>query len=235
MTLPVRSLALLSLITLGTENVVGQTLIYDVPFTLSRGLGFVMEDGETSGSTELAGGEEADDQYGDVITFAGSARRITRFDVGVGIWAFGSGPEADVTTTARLTLWSVNGITPVAPLWTGAVENVRLRATGFAFETLLTFTPDVVVPDTIAYSIGFDTAVWASSRNAAAGAYFRTIAPSVGSSPARLIVRNTASGAWSEDGFRPDSNGLARVWAVPAPSAVALLGAAGLIAARRRR
>lgn len=186
---------------------------------------------ETDSSAELAGGREFVSRTADIATLAGSARFIDLFEVRIGGGELEPGlplGQADLV----LEIYTVSGGLPGALLWSGAQTVSSLPRDWNS--TTVGFSPNVTVPDTIAWAIHFE-----DYRGGARGVVFGLLLEPAslllrGSSPRVYFVQDSATGAWQSRTAGSSVDGSARINAVPAPGPAGLLGVV-LFAMRRKR
>lgn len=197
-----------------------------------QALAITSEFGETSSTHEIAGGFEDEAQAAQRITLAGTSRHITTLEVRIG--GFRGSPiqqTATLTTTVRF-FSVVNGL-PGAEIWSGTAANVvvgQWNSPG----AILTFQPNITVPDAIFLSWGFDS-IASQASQAQLGLSCQVNNPSIGHADPLWAVQETATGAWSNDPFGPAPVDFqARINAIPAPGVGAVMLTL-LCTARRRR
>ena len=227
-------------------------------------------------------------EFGDRVTFGGSARQLSSASITMSCWAryqdynpggqhYGTGAFAGNGFTHSFTLniyEAGNGILPGAVIASVTQDKfIQYRPTVWAsangIAQNITFDLSglgITLPDSIVWGLAFNTQTYGANPVGTSGPYnllnvcynqSSAWTPpnggvTVGSTDTSTLFRNSASPSFYNDPFggagtfRMDATGtssngtplgapMASFSAVPAPSALALLGVAGLVGARRRR
>lgn len=215
------------------------TVIYNCRSTTPSSI-FVIADGdETSSFTELPGlptDREFESRVGDLITFAGNDRLVTNFSTR--LTAFGGTPRG-FAVAVELSIYESSGGLPGALLWSGVNPNVVIPASPQLVSVEAMFTPNIMLPDTVCFAIGFTNIVRVSGETRIMGVATHS-APTIGSSPVTTIHQLSADNTWFIEDINQMSGGIfrnveARVEAIPAPATIAALFLALPFSRRRRQ
>lgn len=203
------------------------SIVYDSLSPVSRGFWFIHDRDETSSSAELPGGFENESQAGEQITLAGADRLVTNVQIRLRTSAFVSTP---ITANVTLRLWEVQGASPGKQLWNGVVPiTFPFGVSTFADAD---FAMDVLLPDTLIWTVALDDIVVAPGVNNNFGVGLHSNPVLVGGNPGGVLWQDSTTLEWHEDadaGFNLE----ARFTALPAPGASLLLSL-GLLALGRR-
>lgn len=195
----------------------------------TAGVAILTDPDENSSWNELPGGpaREFDCRIGDSVTLAGTARYVTGFSVRLGGF-FGHNVVA--TADMELNIYANIGGLPGTLLWTATQTGVVLPTNNTVVD--VNFAPNITVPDSLIFTIGFPNVVNPDQRTMGLACYQSVF---VGSSGSDLVLQDTATGVWRNQMYgTPFQNVQAKITAVPAPASLIALGAPLLVAGRRR-
>jgi hypothetical protein len=187
--------------------------------------------GETDSGVELPGGLENDVRTGQAITLAGTSRFVTAFTVRN--FSFAS---TTVTMGMTLTMYESVGGLPGAELWSGR-QTLTSPGAGVGHTVDVTYTPNILVPDSIVFGIALDSISGQPTNQAQGPAYQHLTLPTIGSADDRVLIQDSTTLQWAPDPTSPPGENYlqARIEAIPAPSTVMGVGALCLAFVRRRR
>jgi len=183
---------------------------------------------ETSSGVEVPGGLENTSQGAQRLTLVGTDRFITKLEMAA--WAHtasvpGTGPcITDITAY----LYTANGTLPGTLLWSGTAAGVVMNPNSFSSAGMVnvSFFPNVTVPSTVFLGFSHQNI---SNQRGFMGMAFDT-EPGLFAGP--LTFKDSTKGLWTPSWS--DAILIARLTAVPGPSAILAL-AIGLMPLRRRR
>jgi hypothetical protein len=212
-------------------------VIFNNRMPQAQGFLGVVDPGETSSFSEtgpLPPNGEIDSRLGDVITFGGPAtdRFVTSFSTR--LWSFEQ-PVTPITVSVELSLYTVLNNLPNQLLWQGTVSNVLLSTNQ---PVIVNFAPNLLVPDTIAFGIGFPSV--SGTRSFGVVSSTGLVPGRVGTSPATTLLQDTATQAWRVQNLGQQFGGIfndaeALVVATPSPGTATLLAIALPVLRRRSR
>ena len=170
----------------------GADVIFDSSHSHPTGGGiiWVMADSslsEPSARSEVAGGGENEGRVGAAITFAGTNRLVS------GIQLTGTCFAGENGADLVLSIHTDDGGAPGALIWSGT----RHMAVHAFSSTSVVFAPNVLVPDTVFYTLTYD-AFTAPDRNF--GAYMSRSGTTVGSA-GQLMSQDSTSLEWTPGAF----------------------------------
>ncbi|HEX2836891.1 MAG TPA: hypothetical protein VHN77_02060 [Phycisphaerales bacterium] len=221
-------LAFTAVALLGAAPLCAETVIYQAPGNAffawtTNDWGSVFE---PDAATELPGGNEGEAANGQLLTFAGTERAVTRVTIKP-LRVFTSGA---FSASYTVSIYDVAGTLPGVLLWTGTSPIVPVSNSMAGLD----FFPNITVPDTaiVAFSTNSITGPQTTNVIGIAG---QAQPPTIGAAPAnQYLAMDSATGQWSTIAVQSAGYMGLTVYAVPGPRVLALVGVVPVVVRRRR-